>query len=278
MIYVIALNARGAAGASMVWREPGDGRLLRIGEHATCDLRLPGAGIATCDLWFEAHSWRVRRPDGSVAAVNDGDSFVVGQWMLMLLVCTGEPEEAESDVPLGACSTPGSAFANRGSRPWLEAEGQRLVELADDLPVMMGGGDCCAVRIPWTREAVAAVLRCDGRITRCYPVAGTTLTRNGLRIDAPVVLADGDVLAVNDAPAIRYVDPDEEIDRLLGVLRGEATARPEPEPRRMPTASERVAGLVGSRPGAFLSVWEAALAAGTLVAVLGQCAVTVARW
>ena len=92
------------------------------------------------------------------------------------------------------------------------------------------------------------------------------------------MLADGDVLAVEDAPAIRYSDPDEEIDRLLGVLRREAPDRPAPEPARVPTASERVTSLVGSRPDAILSLWEAALAAGTLVAVLAQCAVTIARW
>lgn len=278
MLYLIALNARGASGASMLWRDDGEGRLLRIGEHPTCDLRLPGAGIATCDLWFESRVWRVRRPDGSVSAVADGDSIIVGHWMLMLIVGDFKPEDPQSADTLSARTRSSSAIEHGSSRPWLEREGWRLAELSDDLPVMIGGGDFCAVHIPWTREAVAAVIRRDGRATRCYPVAGTTLSRNGTPIAAPVVLTDGDDLALDDAPAIRYVDPDEEIDRLLGVLRNEASDGPTPTPARVLTATERVASVVGTRPEALLSVWETALAAGTLTAVLTQCAVTIARW
>lgn len=278
MLYVIALNARGASGASMLWRDDGEGRLLRIGEHPTCDLRLPGAGIATCDLWFEARVWRVRRPDGTVAAVADGDSFIVGHWMLMLIVGVCTPEDSQPDDANSTRPQPGSQFARGASRPWLEREGWQIAELSDDLPVMIGGGDCCSVHIPWTREAVAAVIRRDGRATRCYPVAGTTLSLNGAPIANPVLLSDGDVLALADAPAIRYVDPDEEIDRLLGVLRNEASDSPTPAPPRVLTATERVTSVVGTRPEALLSLWEAALAAGTLAAVLTQCAVTIARW
>lgn len=278
MLYVIALNARGASGASMLWRDDGEGRLLRIGEHPTCDLRLSGAGIATCDLWFESRVWRVRRPDGSVAAVADGDTFIVGHWTLMLLVGDGRQEERISDDALSAKTRSRSAFSHVTSRPWLEREGRQLAELSDELPVMAGASDCCAIHIPWTREAVAAVIRRDGRATRCYPVAGTTLKRNGAPIAVPVVLADGDVLALDDAPAIRYVDPDEEIDRLLGVLRNETSDSLPPAPPRVLTATKRVASVVGTRPEALVSIWEAALAAGTLTAVLTQCAVTIARW
>lgn len=278
MLYVIALNARGASGASMLWRDDGEGRLLRIGEHPTCDLRLSGAGIATCDLWFESRVWRVRRPDGSVAAVADGDSFIVGQWMLMLILGDCMQEDPLSDCAFGGKTRSSSTLEHGASRPWLEREGRQLAELSDELPVMIGGSDCCAIRIPYTREAVAAVLRRDGRATRCYPVAGTSLKRSGAPIAVPVVLADGDVLALDDAPAIRYVDPDEEIDRLLGVLRNEAPDSPPPTPPRVVTATERVASVVGTRPDALLSIWEAALAAGTLTAVLTQCAVTIARW
>lgn len=274
MLYVVAVDARGAAGARLLWRDDADGRLVRIGEHPTCDLRLPGAGIATSDLWCDSEAWRVRRPDGSVANVIDGDAFVVGCWSMLLLV-----GEAGRDTAHFTASQSWSSHAPMESTRWFEVGGRRVEDLDDGLPRLLGGSDGCAVRIDWTRERVSAVVRDVGRWTRLYPIPGTTLTRNDVPVTAPIVLMDGDVLAVSDAPSLRFVDTDQEIDRLLDSLRGDA---PEPPGEgALPLAgrtTDRSAHAVGLRSDAFLSRWEAALAGGTVVALISQVIVTIARW
>ena len=277
MLYVIAVNARGELGASMLWRDDVEGTLLRIGEDSTSDLRLAGAGLAASDVWRESRNWRVRLPDGSVDDVRDGVQLVVGPWTVMLLLGNGEGDSAfaNDDERQWLNST---FVGARLTRPWFEMDGRRLADVNDEIPMMLGGGDCCAVRIPWTREAVSAVIRRDGNRTRCYPFAWTTLARHGAPIVNPVVLADGDSLAVADAPSLRYADADEEIDRLLGVLRGEAPDGPPERPSRAVSTTERVASVLGSRPDAILSWWELAFGAGTVIVVLTQGAVTLARW
>ena len=278
MLYVIAVNARGASKVSMIWRDDTDGSLLRIGEHPTCDLRLSGAGIATCDLWCEADGWRVRRPDASVAKPSDGESFLVGPWTVVLLLGSGEEAPAMGEVGRSTWASPVQDPNGGCGGPGFEIDGRRLADAGHGLPVLLGGGEGCAVRIPWTREAFAAIVRRRRGETRCYPLAGTSLTRNGRSIDCPETLADGDVLALADAPAIRFVDPDEEIDRLLGVLRGESASRPSNEASEARTSSRAPAAVIGGGRDAVFSIWEVLLAGGAVAAVLAQSAITIARW
>ncbi len=278
MIYVIAVSGRGVSKVSMLWRDDIDGSLLRIGEHPTCDLRLSGAGIATCDLWCEADGWRVRRPDGSVAKPSDGDSFLVGPWTVVLLLGDGDGAPVTGDIGGSTWQSPAPDSCGGGGGPGFEIDGRRLADAGHGLPVLLGGGEGCAVRIPWTREAFAAIVRRRRGGTRCYPLAGTSLMRNGRPIDGPETLADGDVLSLADAPAIRFVDPDEEIDRLLGILRGESASRPSDEGSDARTFTRPSAAVIGGGQDAVFSIWEALLAGGAVAAVLAQGAISIARW
>lgn len=258
----------------MLWREDDEGCLLCIGEHPTSDMRLPGAGVATCDVWRQSGTWRIRRPDATVATVVDGRATQVGRWTLVTLLGAEDAEgPSRSDHrPLW----PGSN--DLSARPGFDVDGHRIAEIVDAVPMLIGGQPCCAIRLPWTREGVAAAVRREGRTTWCYPFAGTTLTCNGVPCDERFVLNDGDVLALADAPPFRYADADEQLDRLLGVLRG---AEPRPQsvsPPRPPTTTDRIASVVGDRRDSLFSIWEAALAIGTATALVGQCAVTIVRW
>lgn len=270
MLFAIAVDPRGSSSALMLWRDGEMGELVRAGEHATCDMRLPGAGIASCDVWRGESNWQVRRPDGSVRDVEDGDNFVVGRWWLLLLVdeapmASGPPTGSHRRFGVPDCP------AAQG----FESEDRRLADIDDDLPRLLGGGDGCAIKIALTRERFCAVVRRAGRATRIYPVPGTRLAVDGKQIAGPMQLGDGNVLAVPDSPPIRFVDADQELDRLLDSLRDEHPDRPEPDSATPPG---NAAPETTARRDPFLTPLEAALACGTLAAIVAQSVVTIARW
>lgn len=275
MIYLIALNARGAAGASMIWRSDAADLLVRIGEHPTCELRLHGAGIATCDLWCDGDEWSIRRPDGTVGRVADGQCVVVGQWTVLMLL--DRDADAAALRPAAGPDPGFHAVDDDPPRPHFVLDGTPLGVLADDVPRLVGGAPCCAVRLPWTREPVAGIVRRGARRTRCYPVPGSSLSRNGSAVAAAITLHDGDALALADSPALRFVDPDEEVDRLLGLLRDEPCADEPAEPLRPVPARERVRRVAIARLLAPATI-EAALALAAAAAVLTQVVVTIVRW
>jgi hypothetical protein len=223
VLFVIALRALGAAGAAMISRPARRGLTVRIGGSAVDDIRLTGAVGAGAELLCDGDGWTLRA-GGRVRRASDGTSFVLGPWTIV--------------VALGDDGPPLAGDAAR-----LELDGEGDIALPGSEPALVGAADWCAVRIPRLAIPVAAVLRSDpSGATWLYPLDAVPLRRNGARVRAPVRLADGDTIRLG-GETVRFADPREQLDRLLGAVRGE----PPPRPRTpQATTTEVVLWTVGA--------------------------------
>ncbi len=251
MLYVLALRHFGATGAAMIARSATRGTVVRLGDSSRADMRLAGAGVSPVELLSDGERWRVRRPDGSGHRVRDGDSISLGPWLLVLVeVDDIAAESSHVNVEL----------------PRFEIADHVPSVLSDTAPTILGAAPWCGLTAPGIDVPAAAIVVRDARgSTIVYPIPGVELRRNGRAVAARVALSDGDVLDTGHASPtrLRFSDPREELDRLLGALRSDGTA-PEvtPPPPRC----------------AFVTRIEAALWTATAVILIAFGSVVWWRW
>jgi hypothetical protein len=157
--------------------------------------------------------------------------------------------------------------------PWLEIAGNRY-RLESRHPVVLGGAGRCRVVIAEIGPVVAGVVRRRRAqaTTLLYPAPDVVIERAGTTLDGPTQLADGDVLEVRSrfgTCRVAYRDPEEHLDRLLLEAAGARENRREPG---------RATLWLGSDRAGFLSWWEAALAASSLVVLCAYATVWWWRW
>ena len=215
MIFAVALKNDGASSASAVARETRDGESLRVGGSAGDDLYLPGLGATALTLAASGGAWRATFWDGGERVVADGEWVLLGVWSVLVLLREEGTAEARADDDL----------------PYFELGGSRTDGLAPDAPALLGSAPWCSLRLAGSHVAVVAValLRAPSGTT-VYRLPGVELDRNGERVPHSARLADSDTVAARGGPPIRYRDPQEELDRLLGVLRDDEPPPPDPPP------------------------------------------------
>lgn len=263
MLFVVALRHFGATGAAMIWRSGLRGEVVRLGDSSRADLRLAGAGAAAAELLSDGAAWRLRRPDGSVRRVRDGDTVTYGPWIVVLLLA--EEPDATAEAPPPEDLLGGDADAGL---PRFSAEGGEPSYVRDRMPALLGAAPWCALRVEAVGLPVAAVVRRDGAgATVVYPIPGVDLRRDGERVTMPTRLRDADALRAGGAgaPVMRFADPQEELDRLLGTVVLESPSRT-PPPR------------LGRGDDAFVTLAEAALWAVGAAVALAYAGLVWSRW
>jgi hypothetical protein len=253
VLHVVALRHFGATAAAIVARADARGELLRVGASTDADLRLRGAGDATAELFCDGSTWWVREARDSPRAARDGDALAVGPWTLVVLLCSDDED--------------GSRECDVGDMPRMSCEGEEVVFPARGVPAILGTGPWCALRLRAVELPAAAVIRRGARrATRLYPVPGVELRCDGERVSRPVDLRDGDRLQAGGAraPIVTFLDPAEQLDRLLGAF-GPAPAEEPPAPaNRMRRAD--------------VTAFEAALWGVAIAGLVGYAALAWVRW
>lgn len=235
MLYVLAIRHFGATGAAMISRPATANTLVRVGASSSDDLRLGGASGPGADLFFDGAAWLVRLPEGVVRRACDGDHFTLGPWMVVLI---GVDDQSASLVDV-------EPAAHAADAPHFECDGA-VLPLAGFEPRLVGAAPWSAVRFEALELGVVAVARrlADGG-TLLYPLPSVATHVNDARVRQPTRLSSGDAIAFGRPGRGRllYFDPGEEMDRLLGTLRGEPEPAPREKPRNPPTATRVEAGL-----------------------------------
>jgi hypothetical protein len=259
VLFVVALRHFGATGAAVISRAGARGEVVRLGDSSRADLRLAGAGGSAAELLSDGAGWRVRRPDGSVGRVRDGDAVACGPWLVVLAL-------ADAPDPAEPCPADDPAGDDDAALPRFTVAGAEPAYVRDTAPALLGAAPWCGLRLAPLGLPVAAVVRRDRfGATSAYPVPGVDLRRGGRRMTAPARLRDGDMLEAGGAPAVRFSDPQEELDRLHGAVSAEAPPAA-PPPR------------LGRGDDAWVTVSEAALWAAAAAVALGYAALVWSRW
>lgn len=272
MIWVVAIEG----GGSRVRRASAPdarGAHLRAGGSSDDDLSLPGCE-RVAELVCDGGRWHVKTQGAPLREARDGDSIGLGSWRLFVFV-----ESAMAPTTLVGVRRLAEALAALESEDDLPrlvgADG--AVSLRGPEPLVAGTADTCDVRMDGGPGRVSGIIRRDTATgaTTFHPVSESARLSDGTPILTPVRLTDGRRV-VDAGGELRFVDPQEEIDRLLASLEPpvpaplSAATTEGPRPRwRRPT--------FGNGPDADVSIWEAGLFAVGLVSFATFLCVYVAR-
>jgi hypothetical protein len=233
MIHVLALSRSEPARVVRARCKAGSASPTSIGGGENDRVRLAGAVPSAAELVVLNRKWHVRLAGGAPDEVTDGMRASIDGWNVYLFTDDSRDEKvgAQNDtdrldeaLASLACEAdrPRLEFGDR-SRVLLEAVGPVLLaNLPDSDHPLPGAGAGCAI----------AIRRAGSGGTFLYSIVASYVSRNGVRAPRRSRLADRDRVEVAlDAGRAVFVfrDPLEELDGLLGALRGEA---PPPEPPR----------------------------------------------
>jgi hypothetical protein len=225
VLYAIALRHFGATGAAMIGRECERGTLVRVGDSSSADLRLAGVGASAADIFCDGATWRIRRPDGSIRPVVDGDAIAIGPWTVVLVLGEGDSSPVDRSEPDDDLDLPRFSVLSGGA-----------AYMRGTQPALLGASPWCELLLSEMHLPVAAIA-CRSRTgTTCvYPIPAVALRRNGRRVASRVSLRDGDRLEAGgtDGCVVVFSDPREELDRLIGAIRREprVASAPDASPR-----------------------------------------------
>lgn len=242
------------------------GEVVRIGGGVRDQVRLAGCSTSA-DLFFDGRVWRIRFADGVVRRIGDGDGISLDEWHVTLLIDDDPPHSAaQSDVDAA----------------WFESDTQAPCPITAGAPALIGTARWCSIRLPEAEfPTIGIVRRNRSHETRLHTIPGIAILVNGQTVRDSIRLADGAVLEVWSAAQrrpIRYRDPCEEIDRILGTIAQPATPD-SPDPGRVETSiAGRLRELVGTNPRAMLRPDEAVLVAIVVSAVVGFAVLVAAQW
>jgi hypothetical protein len=279
MLYLVAISTAGLPKVVRARVEPGRRSPVTIGGGPEDDVTLDGLPCAVASLARSGSRWKVSLDTGLRDEIADGSTVSFGGWCVWLFA-----DEQPGDLLGGELD--GRALAEVLSNsaldegPSLEFPGGRL-HLDGQRPLVVGnvaGSDLRLAGEP-TGCAVAVRRHASGG-TFLYPLNSAGVRRNGQRVTRRARLSDGDgvELAPGASSTLRFRDPEETLDRLLGEIRsGTATDRVQAARAAAPDSRSAVRRTL-ERVGASVSAWEAGLwAAGASVAaayaalVLARC-------
>lgn len=271
MLFALALDTMRsvARGATYSGFSPA---LLTVGGAPDTWLELPGLPPLAAEIDADATATTIRWAGVEPVTIVDGSPIQLGVWTLYLFRVRA-PADKQAEVRRLE-----SFLDDPADAPALTTHYGRELRIGSLVPVVLGSAGCCALRAESDWPPLAAVLFRDeeGRVW-LHPIPGVQVQRNDALVRGRARLVSGDsisVLARGARRAMRFEDPHEEVDRLLGV----AAVSPDEEAAPPVSASlrDRVGRVLGAH--AHVSYEEAALLAGALGALAAYVAAFAARF
>lgn len=221
MLYLIALHVPNEIAPLRLTAPDTRGSLIRVGGKRDDDLVLPDTVTIDAEIFSDGERWHVRHPDGSIGPARTGLAMDFGHWIVYVLVseaATGDGQVDERTRVADAISL----LSTEDDLARFIPDDAAPVVLAASTPMVFGSAVWCDLRVPDLPSPAAAIIWRPRERDKAnmVPCLGVSIAIDGRQVRTPIELWDGCRIAIDDSPhAITYSDPQEELDRLLGLIR-----------------------------------------------------------